>query len=125
MKGDDSARRVAEVQLAVGELVEAIDGRKIVHAEMTVHDEALVLLMTSYPEPMMVTDLSRSMDRRNPGSVRAAVSVLWKEKLVHRGADKKIVLTEPGLRTAIEAAQSARGLIVWPSAAWFAIGLHF
>jgi hypothetical protein len=29
VKGDDAARLVAEVQLPVGELVEAIDGRKI------------------------------------------------------------------------------------------------
>ncbi len=104
--GDEAARLVAEVQLPVGELVEAIDGRKIVHAEMTVHDEALVLLMSEYPTPITVTELSRSMDRRNPGSVRAIVGVLWKEKLLHRGTDKKIVLTEPGVREALRAAQS-------------------
>jgi hypothetical protein len=104
--GDDAARLVAEVQLPVGGLVEAIDGRKIVHAYMTVQDEALVLLMSEYPEPITVTDLSRSMDRRNPGSVRSTVSVLWKEKLVHRGKDRKIVLTEAGLREAVEAAQA-------------------
>jgi hypothetical protein len=104
--GDMAARLVAEVQLPVGELVEAIDGRKIVHAEMTVHDEALVILMSEYPTPITVTELSRSMDRRNPGSVRATVSVLWKEKLLHRRADKKIVLTEPGLRAALKAAQA-------------------
>jgi Mn-dependent DtxR family transcriptional regulator len=73
---------------------------------MTVHDEALVLLMSSHPGPIAVAELSRSMDRRNPGSVRAAVSVLWKEKLIHRLADKKIVLTEQGLRAAIKAAQA-------------------
>ena len=104
--GDDAARLVAEVQLPVGGLVEAIDGRKIVHAYMTVQDEALVLLMSEYPEPITVTDLSRSMDRRNPGSVRSTISVLWKEKLVHRGKDKRIVLTEAGLREAVGAAQA-------------------
>ena len=106
VRGDEAARLVAEVQLPVGELVEAIDGRKIVHAAMTVRDEALVLLMTAYPEPMTVGDLSRSMDRRNPGSVRATVGVLWKGRLVHRRADKTIVLTEAGLREGIAAAQA-------------------
>lgn len=106
VKGDDAARLVAEVQLPVGELVEAIDGRRIVHADMTVVDEALVLMMMSYPEPITTTELSKSMDRRNPGSVRATVSTLWKKKLVHRGEDKRIVLTERGLRTAVEAAQA-------------------
>jgi hypothetical protein len=106
VSGDDAARLVAEVQLPAGELVEAIDGRKIVHADMTVRDEALVLLMNAHPEPIPVTGLSRSMDRRNPGSVRAAVGVLWKDKLVHRGADRRIVLTEAGLRAAIAAAHA-------------------
>jgi hypothetical protein len=106
VKGDDAARLVAEIQLPVGGLVEAIDGRKIVHAEMTVKDEALVLLMTSYPEPMTVTELSRSMDRRSPGSVRATASVLWKEKLVHRAEDKRVVLTESGLRAAVGVARA-------------------
>jgi hypothetical protein len=106
VSGDDAARLVAEVQLPAGGLVEAIGGRKIVHAEMTVADEALVLLMTSHPAPITVTELTKSMDRRHPGSVRAAVSGLWKNKLVHRNDDKRIVLTERGLRAAIEAAQA-------------------
>jgi hypothetical protein len=106
VKGDEAARLVAEVQLPVGELVEAIDGRKIVHADMSVRDEALVLLMTEYPNPITLPVLSGSMDRRNSRSVRNAVTKLWDEKLIHRSADKKIVLTEPGLREALKAAQS-------------------
>lgn len=106
VRGDDAAALVTEVQLPVGGLIEAIDGRKIVHADMTVADEALVLLMSSYPEPISVSELARSMDRRNPGSVRATVSALWKKKLVHRGDDKQLVLTESGLRAAVIAAQA-------------------
>lgn len=103
--GDEAARLVAEVQLPVGELVEAIGERKIVHAEMTVADEALVLLMTSYSDPISVADLSKSMDRRRPGSVRKAITALWKKKLVHRDDNGDVVLTEPGLRAAIDVAQ--------------------
>jgi hypothetical protein len=109
VKGDEAARLVAEVQLPIGELVEAIDGRQIVHAEMTVRDEALVVLRTVYPTLIAVTELSCSMDRRHPGSVRAAVVGLWKEKLVHRAADKRIVLTERGLRAALAVAQAHLG----------------
>jgi hypothetical protein len=108
-RGDDAAQLIAEVQLPVGELVEAIDGRKIVHADMTVHDEALVILMTTYPEAMAAADLIKSMDRRSAGSVRNAVGTLWKKKLVHRSADRRIVLTERGLREAVEVAQAHLG----------------
>jgi hypothetical protein len=70
-----------------------------------VTNEVLVVLMTSYPEPITVAELTKSLDRRNPGSVRATVSALWKKKLVHRGDDRKVVLTGRGLRAAVEAAQ--------------------
>jgi Mn-dependent DtxR family transcriptional regulator len=56
-----------------------------------------------------VAELTRSMDRRNPGSVRSAMSKLWRKKLVHRGDDHKVVLTERGLRGAIEAARAHLG----------------
>lgn len=106
VRGDEASRLIAQVQLPVGELVESIDGRKIVHADMTVVDEALVLLMTAHPEPITVAELTTSMDRRNPGSVRATLSTLWKKKLVHRRPDKTLVLTESGLRAAVLAAQA-------------------
>lgn len=107
--GDHAARLVSEVQLPVGELVEAIDGRHIVHAAMTVKDEALVILAKHHPTPIRVEDLKRSMDRRAPGSVTKAVTALWKEKQIHRDKDGLAVLTEAGLRRAIETAQKHAG----------------
>lgn len=105
VSGQEAARLVAEVQLPVGEIVEVIDGRKIVHAHVTVKQEALVLLMTLHPTPISTAELAKSMDRRGAGSVRAAVANLWKDKLVHRDANRKVVLTEAGLRAAISVAQ--------------------
>lgn len=102
--GKEAARLVSQIQLPAGELVEAIDGRKIVHADLRVPEEALVLLMTTYPDPMATTELIRWMDRRSAGSVRNAVTELWKTRLLHRTADNRIVLTQAGLRAAIQAA---------------------
>jgi len=104
ISGADAAMLVEQVQLPVSELVEAIDGRQIVHGNMTVREEALVVLMGNYPHPLSPADVVRSIDRRAPGSVRKVLGILWKDKLLHRAADKSIVLTERGLRAAIKTA---------------------
>jgi hypothetical protein len=49
--GDDAARLAREVQLPVGELVETIGDRKLVHGEMSVRSEALLVLMSYHPTP--------------------------------------------------------------------------
>lgn len=102
----DAGTLIEQVQLPVSELVEAIDGRQIVHGDMTIREEALVVLMNHYPHPVSVADVVRSMDRRAPGSVRNVLGGLWRDKLLHRAADKRVVLTERGLRTAIQTASA-------------------
>jgi hypothetical protein len=104
--GAAAARLVAQVQLPAGELVEAIGDRKIVHADLSVTDEALVLLMTWHPGAIPARTLIQSMDRRSAGSVRNAVTALWKDKLLHRTSGGEIVLTEAGLRAAIKIAHT-------------------
>jgi hypothetical protein len=101
----EAGRLIEEVQLPVGELVEAIDGRQIAHGDLTVREEALVLLMQNHPMPIPVSALIWSMDRRSPNSVRKGVAALWKAKLLHRTSDGAIVLTERGLAEALSVAQ--------------------
>jgi hypothetical protein len=106
ISGSDAARLVAEIRLPAGGLVEVLGSRRLVHGDMTVREEALVLLMSHYPEPVSMTDLRASLDRRSPSAVNKALVALWKDKFVHRGDDKLVVLTEPGLREAINVANA-------------------
>jgi hypothetical protein len=78
--GEKAARLAADVQLPVGELVEALGDRFLVHADLTVEEEALVVLGKYYPDPIPTGDLARSMDRRRPGSVNNALTKLWKTR---------------------------------------------
>lgn len=73
---------------------------------MTVREEALVLLMSHYPEPVSAASVKGSLDRRGPRSVENTLTQLWRDKLVHRRPDNQLVLTEPGLREAIRVAES-------------------
>ncbi len=103
--GEQASRLIAEVQLPAGELVEVLGDRSLVHGDMTVSEEVLVLLMSKYPEPMSAASVKSSLDRRSPGSVTNALTRLWRAKLVHRRPDNQLVLTEPGLREAIQVAE--------------------
>lgn len=107
--GEQAAQLIADVQLPAGELVEVLGDRRLVYGDMTVREEALVLLMSHYPEPVVAATVRSSLDRRSPGSVTNALTKLWHDKLVHRGADNRLVLTEPGLRKAICIAQANVG----------------
>jgi len=106
ISGEEASRVVANVQLPAGQLVEALGDRRIVQAELSIRDEALVLLMTHYPDPVSTSEVVRDMDRRSAGSVGNALGRLWKDKLVHRPAKGQLVLTERGMRMAIETAQA-------------------
>jgi hypothetical protein len=106
ISGEEASRLVAQVQLPVGGLVEVLGDRHLVHGDLTVPEEALVLLMNHYPTPITVAEVRNSMDRRSPGSVDNALRDLWKGKLVHRPATGQVVLTERGMREAIKVAQA-------------------
>jgi hypothetical protein len=79
--------------------------RLIVHADLKVEDEVLVVLGNHYPDPVATSEVARSMDRRRRGSVANALTKLWKEKLLHRPEPGLVVLTGPWLRRSLEIAE--------------------
>jgi hypothetical protein len=83
----------AAAELAGKPLVEEIHERLIVHGDMSIRDELLVLLHSQYPNEMMMADIIGSMDRRTAGAVRKQVSKLYKEKLVQRDTKRGYRLT--------------------------------
>jgi hypothetical protein len=106
ISGDQAARFVLEVQLPVGELVEVLGDRRIVHGSLTAQDELLVVLMSFYPDVVTVKQVCDSMDRCASSTVRNALSALWKAKHVHKPKTGQVVLTQRGLREAIRTAQA-------------------
>jgi hypothetical protein len=105
ISGEEAGRLVAEVELPAGDLVEVIGDRRIVHADLGVREEVLVLLMSHHPQPASLSSIIGSLDRRSESGVRKAVTALWKQKLVERARPSEVVLTTAGLREAIRVAQ--------------------
>jgi hypothetical protein len=89
------------IQLPVGSIIEHIDGRKIIHADLSVKEEILVTLYSYYPEKLTIVELCQSLDRRVKNSVYKGVKSLWDEKLVHEKS-KGFMLSQPGFAKAQE-----------------------
>lgn len=98
-------RLLEYIQMPVGGLVETLGDRRLVHGEMRVDEEVLVLLMSYFPAPCARAELIESMDRRNPRSVTNSLRKLWLRRLIHYPAPSEVVLTQAGMKLAIATAQ--------------------
>lgn len=91
------------VQTPIGTLVEEIGGTRLVHADVTVEVELLILLHSHYPDAVPVTDILRSLSRCNAGTVKNRLRDLHAAKLAHGDAKTGYRLTQAGhVRAATE-----------------------
>ena len=98
------------VHVPVGTLVEEIDGVRLVHANLPVRGELLVLLHSHYPEHVRAGNILLSMRHRNPGSVRNRLIDLRSEKLIHGESKTGFRLTRAGYDAAVDEINSLRAV---------------
>jgi hypothetical protein len=84
------------VQAPVGTLVEEIDGIRLVHADLTIEGEILVLLHSQYPQPVPVKAIEDSLKARSVKSVRNRLGEMKLNKLIHGDITKGYRLTHAG-----------------------------
>ena len=89
------------VQAPVGTLVEEIGGTRLVHADVSVKTELLILLHSHYPDTVAVNSVLKSLSRRSEGTVRNRLRDLHAEKLVHGDAKSGYRLTQTGHSAAV------------------------
>lgn len=89
------------VQAPVGTLVEEIGDTRLVHADVPVKTELLILLHSHYPDIVAVNSVLRSLSRRSAGTVRNRLRDLYAEKLVHGDAKSGYRLTHTGHAAAV------------------------
>lgn len=98
---EDAGKLIAAVSSPVGGLVEDVSGKRIVHANVSVREEILVLLHSFYPEPTLATDVVAHLDRRASGSVRNELRRMWQSKEAEFNGKMGYSLTKTGLQAAI------------------------
>ncbi len=89
------------VQTPVDFLVEEIDGTRLVHANLPIHGEILVLLHSQHPKSVPVKDILDSLRARSSGSVRNKLSEMRYGKLINGDLKSGYRLTISGHAAAV------------------------
>jgi len=98
----EAGRLIEQVHEPVGGLIEDYGDRRLVLADLTTHEEVVVLLHRSYPVAVPLPRILGSLDRRTPRAVRECLRRLWKEKLVDGDTKNGYRLTGRGFDVAVE-----------------------
>ena len=75
---------------------------RLVHADVGVKVELLILLHSHYPDRVPYDAIKESLKRRNPKTLRNKCAELVEEKKAVRGAAEGYLLTQAGHRAASE-----------------------
>ena len=89
------------VQAPVGTLVEEIDGRRLVHADVSARAKILILLQSCYPNHMKSADIQISLNHKTSSSMRSRLSELRRKQLVVGDQQTGYKLTSPGYNVAL------------------------
>ena len=89
------------VQAPVDPLVEEIEGTRIVHADVSIRTEVLILLHSYYPNTVPVESVIKGLSRRNAATVHKRLRDLHVQKLVHGSPESGYRLTSPGHAAAV------------------------
>ena len=98
---EEAGALIEMVQAPLGTLVEEIDGTRLVHGDVSVRVETLILLHSHYPDAASVKDILASLSRRSPGNVRNQLRDLYGGKLAHGNGKSGYRLTHRGYSAAV------------------------
>lgn len=93
---EEAGRLIELVHAPIGQLVEEIDGTRLVHADVGVRDELLILMHSHYPDYVPLDAILDSTKQRNSGTVKNRLRDLVDEKLAFGDSKKGYKLTRPG-----------------------------
>ena len=102
IKMQEAGALIELVQSPVGTLVEDINGMRLIHADVSVRVELLILLHSHYPDTVPMTDILASLSRRSVGTVKNRLRDLYGEKLIHGDAKAGYRLTQAGHAAAVD-----------------------
>jgi hypothetical protein len=86
----------------VGTLVEEIDGVRLVHGNVSIKSELLILLHSHFPDRVPLADIEKSLSRRNNGTMRNTLRDLVQAKLADGDTKGGYRLTKAGVWAALE-----------------------
>jgi Protein of unknown function (DUF3800) len=105
---EGAGRLIELVQAPVDDLVEEIDGTRIIHADVNIKTEVMILLRSHHPDRVALDAIKSALSRRNPGTLGNQIRELIEEKYVDGNSKKGYRLTQPGYRLVSERIRQLR-----------------
>jgi hypothetical protein len=88
------------IQAPVGSLVEEIEGLRLIHADVSIRTELLILLHSYYPSLASTSEILASLSRRDAATVQKRLRELFRAKWVHGDSKAGFRLTLAGHQAA-------------------------
>lgn len=97
---EEAGLLVSQIQAPVESLVEDLNNKRIVLADVTTRGEILILLNSMYPTYMKTKDIHASISRRKQNTIAKTIRQLWNEKIIEGNSQEGYVLTKKGYKEA-------------------------
>jgi hypothetical protein len=104
---DEAGNLIRYVSIPVDELVEEIDGQRIIHAKLSVKNEILVLLHSYYPNRVSLSQIDKTIISSSKKSIQSRLSELVYAKAIVGKSSEGYKLTQSGYSTALSVIQKA------------------
>jgi hypothetical protein len=93
---------IAQIHAPIDEIVEDIDGVRLVHADVSIEDEITLLLRSHYPNYVPLSAIKTSLVSRNHGTLGNKLRELVTKKRIFGSPSIGYKLTQTGFRSAGE-----------------------
>lgn len=93
---------IAQIHAPIDEIIEDIDGVRLVHADVSIDDEIFLLLRSHYPDYVPLASIRTSLASRNQGTLGNKLRALVSRKLIFGRPETGYKLTLTGFKRAAE-----------------------
>jgi hypothetical protein len=100
LKMEEAGSLIAQIHAPIDEIIEDIDGVRLVHAEVSMEDEITLLLRSHYPEYVPLTSIRTSLVSRNQGTLGNKLRDLVSRKRIFGNPATGYKLTFAGFKNA-------------------------
>jgi hypothetical protein len=99
---EEAGALIAQIHAPIDEIVEDIDGVRLVHADVSIEDEVRLLLRSHYPDYVPLAAVKTSLVNRNPGTLGNKLRALVGRKEIFGSPKSGYRLTQAGYKSAAE-----------------------
>jgi hypothetical protein len=89
---------IAQIHAPIDEIIEEIDGVRLVHADVSIEDEILLLLRSHYPDYVPLAAIRVSLASRNQGTLGNKLRTLVSKKLIFGKPETGYKLSQVGFK---------------------------